>query len=251
MTGFVLVAIPARYGSTRFPGKPLAPLLGRPLIARVVDVARASREADDVVVVTDHEEIAARAREAGARAVVIDRPAQSGTDRIAQLLERDPETARAGIVVNLQGDEPLLEPHLLDRTVALLGERADADLATVARPLRPGEDPADPSLVKVALAEDGRALWFSRAPIPHGGVSLVHVGLYAYRRAAFDRFVSAPPTELERAERLEQLRALENGLTIVCEVGQTDATGVDVPEDVDRVERILRAREETRDEVGR
>jgi len=213
------------------------------MIARVVDVARASREADDVVVVTDHEEIAARAREAGARAVVIDRPAQSGTDRIAHLLERDPETARAGIVVNLQGDEPLLEPSLLDRTVGLLGERADVDLATVARPLRPGEDPADPSLVKVALAEDGRALWFSRAPIPHGGVPLVHVGLYAYRRAAFDRFVSAHPTELERIERLEQLRALESGLTIVCEVGQTDATGVDEPEDVDRVERILRARE--------
>jgi len=208
-------------------------------------VARASREADDVVVVTDHEEIAARAREAGARAVVSDRPAESGTDRIAHLLERDGETARARIVVNLQGDEPLLEPRLLDRTVALLGERADADLATVARPLRPGEDPADPSLVKVALAEDGRALWFSRAPIPHGGVPLVHVGLYAYRRAAFDRFVSAPPTGLEGAERLEQLRAIENGLTIVCEVGPTDATGVDEPEDVERVERVLRARGET------
>lgn len=238
----VLIAVPARYGSSRFPGKPLAPILGRPLIARVLDVAAKSRRADDVAVVTDHESIAVAAREAGARAVLLDRPARSGTDRIAHLLEADREAARAAIVVNLQGDEPLLEPELLDRAIEIVAERDDVDVATLARPLRAGEDPADPDLVKVARSEDGRALWFSRAPIPHGGTCRVHVGLYAYRRSAFDRFVSAEPTALERTERLEQLRALEHGLTIACEVQATAAIAVDEPVHVERVEAVLRER---------
>lgn len=241
-TSPVLVAIPARHGASRFPGKPLAPILGRPLVAWVVDVALEVRTADDVAVVTDHEGIAVAAREAGARAVVLERPARSGTDRVGHLLEADREASGAGIVVNLQGDEPLVEPELLDRTVEILAERSDADIATLARPLRPGEDPADANLVKVALAEDGRALWFSRAPIPHGGPVRVHVGLYAFRRSAFDRFVAAEPTALERTERLEQLRALEHGLTIACEVHATESIGIDEPGDVEPVEAILRAR---------
>lgn len=205
-------------------------------------MALAARTVDDVAVVTDHDGIAVAARRAGARAVLLKRPARSGTDRVGHLLETDRQASGAGIVVNLQGDEPLLEPELLDRTVELLAERSEVDITTLARPLREGEDPADANLVKVALAEDGRALWFSRAPIPHGGPVRVHVGLYAFRRPAFDRFVAAEPTALEQTERLEQLRAIEHGLTIACEVHATEAIGVDEPGDVKRVEATLRAR---------
>lgn len=238
----VLAAIPARWGSTRFPGKPLAPILGRPMIAWVVEAARAARLVDDVAVVTDHAGIARAAERAGARALVSDAPAASGTDRVARLLAADPTAARAGIVVNVQGDEPLLEPAAIDLTVEALRRRPEADVATLARSRRVDEDPLDPALVKVALSADGRALWFSRAPIPHGAETLVHVGLYAYRRASFDRFVAEPPTPLELAERLEQLRAIEIGLVIVCERFDSRAIAVDHPRDVARVEALLAAR---------
>lgn len=237
----VLAAVPARHGSTRFPGKPLVPIAGRPMIAWVVDAARAAGTVDAVVVVTDHEAIGEAAEAAGARAVVIDRPAASGTDRIAHLLDADPESAKADVIVNVQGDEPLLEPEAID--AAVRGLEDGADIATLIRDLRPGEDPAEPNLVKAVATADGRALYFSRAPIPHGGRTAVHVGLYAYRREAFDRFVAAGPTDLEVAERLEQLRALELGLVIRCVAFETASIGVDAPRDVDRVEAALRARD--------
>lgn len=244
----VLVAIPARYGSTRFPGKPLAPILGRPMIAWVVDAARGARWADAVAVVTDREEIAAAAREAGARAVVSAREAASGSDRIAHLLETDPEAARATVIVNLQGDEPALEPAAVDRAIALL-EEARLDVATLVRAPRKEESLDDPALVKVALTAAGRALYFSRAPIPHGvdrarGTAgpWIHVGLYAFRRTAFERFAAASPSALEQAERLEQLRALELGLTVGCAVVETDSVAVDIVEDVPRAEEALRRR---------
>ncbi|MGH7564563.1 MAG: 3-deoxy-manno-octulosonate cytidylyltransferase [Gemmatimonadota bacterium] len=245
----MLVAIPARHGSTRFPGKPLAPVLGRPMIAWVVDAARGARRAEDVAVITDREEIAAAAREAGARAVVSDREAASGSDRIAQLLELDPVAARATTIVNLQGDEPALESAAIDRAIELLEERA-VDVATLVRAPRAGERIADPDLVKAVLASDGRALYFSRAAVPHGvGAGAgeeggagpwIHVGLYAWRRPAFDRFTAAPPSALERAERLEQLRAIDLGLAIGCAVVQTESVGVDAPADVPRAEAALR-----------
>ncbi len=238
----VLAAIPARHGSTRFPGKPLAEILGRPMIARVAAAARAARAVDDVVVVTDTEEIARAAEAGGARAVVIDRPAASGTDRIAHLLEADPEAARAEVVVNVQGDEPLIEPAAIDAAVDALAADPEADIATIVRPARPDEEPADRNLVKVAMAASGRALYFSRAPIPHGAADTVHVGLYAYRRTAFDRFVSLGPSPLEVTERLEQLRALEDGMRIHCVVFETSSIAVDTPEDLSRVESVLRSR---------
>jgi 3-deoxy-manno-octulosonate cytidylyltransferase (CMP-KDO synthetase) len=213
------------------------------MIAWVVDHARAARSVDQVAVVTDHEGIADAAERAGARALVSAEPAPSGSDRIAQLLAADPVAARAEIVLNLQGDEPLLEPAAIDLAVALLRERPEADVGTLARPRREDEDPDDPMLVKVALAADGRALWFSRAPIPHGASHLVHLGLYAYRRQVFDRFVAAPPTPLEHAERLEQLRALELGLVIACALFDSQAIAVDRSEDIARVEAALAARQ--------
>jgi 3-deoxy-manno-octulosonate cytidylyltransferase (CMP-KDO synthetase) len=216
---------------------------GRPMIAWVVDVARAARTVDDVAVITDHDEIARAAESAGARAVVSTAPADSGSDRIAQLLAVDRVAAEADIVVNLQGDEPLLEPAALDLAVETLRARADADVATLVRPRRADEPADDPSIVKVVIAEDGRALAFSRAPHPltrvPGASDLVHIGLYAYRRAAFDRFVAAGPSALERAERLEQLRAFEIGLTIVCARFDSRAVAVDRPEDIARVEARL------------
>jgi 3-deoxy-manno-octulosonate cytidylyltransferase (CMP-KDO synthetase) len=211
------------------------------MIAWVVDVARAARTVDDVAVVTDHEEIARAAEAAGARALVSAAPAASGSDRIAQLLAADARAARADIVVNLQGDEPLLEPAAVDLVIATLRARSDADVATLVRPRRDEEAAADPSLVKVALADDGRALGFSRAPLPGGASDRIHVGLYAYRRSAFDRFVAAPPAPAELAERLEQLRALATGLTIVAARFDSQAVAVDRPEDLARVEAQLRA----------
>jgi len=235
----ILGAIPARWGSTRYPGKPLVAIAGRPLVGWVVEAALEARTLDAVVVVTDHEEIARAAEAAGGRAVVIGREATSGTDRIAHLLVTDETCAQAGIVVNVQGDEPLLEPSAIDAAVEALKSEPGADIATLARPIRPGESAEDPSVVKVAVSGAGRALYFSRAPIPHGGGSRVHVGLYAYRRSAFDRFVAAPPTALERVERLEQLRALELGLAITVVAFDSRSIGVDTPEDVARVEAVL------------
>lgn len=244
----VLVAIPARHGSTRFPGKPLTPILGRPMIAWVVDAARGARRVDDVAVITDREEIAAAARRAGARAVVSDREAATGSDRIAHLLDLDEEAGRADVVVNLQGDEPALEPEAIDRAVGLLdGKRFD--VATLVREPRAGERIDDPDLVKAVLAADGRALDFSRLPVRTGtpdGDPWIHVGIYAYRRPAFDRFVAAPPSPRERAERLEQLRVLALGLVIGCAIVRTESVGVDSPDDVPRAETALRRLDATR-----
>lgn len=235
----ILGAIPARWGATRFPGKALASIAGRPLVAWVVEAALGARTLDAVVVVTDDERIARAAEDAGGRAVVIRRDAASGSDRIAQLLASDAECAGARIVVNVQGDEPLLEPAAIDAAVECLRAGRGADIATLSRPLRAEERAQDPDLVKVAVGGDGFALYFSRAAIPHGGPARVHVGLYAFRRDAFDRFAAAPPTALERLERLEQLRALEIGLRIRVVPFDSRSVGVDVPADVERVEAAL------------
>lgn len=235
----ILGAIPARWGATRFPGKALAEVAGRPLIAWVVEAARGSRTLDAVVVVTDHAGIASAATAAGARGVVIAREAASGTDRIAHLLAEDEQSSTAQVVVNVQGDEPLLEPDAIDAAVRALLDDPGADVSTLARSLRSGERADDPDLVKVAVTDAGRALYFSRSPVPHGDTPAVHVGLYAYRRAAFDRFVAAAPTRLERTERLEQLRALEIGLSISVVPYDSRSIGVDSPGDVARVEAAL------------
>lgn len=235
----ILGAIPARWGSTRFPGKALAEIAGRPLVAWVVEAALGARTLDAVVVVTDDERIARAAESAGGRGVVIRRDAASGSDRIAQLLGSDAECARARIVVNVQGDEPLLEPAAIDAAVECLRADAEVDIATLSRPIRPDERADDPDLVKVAVGEGGFALYFSRAAIPHGDVGRVHVGLYAFRRDAFDRFAAAAPTTLERAERLEQLRALEIGLRVRVASFDSRSIAVDVPADVQRIALAL------------
>lgn len=210
------------------------------MIAWVVELALRAATVDEVMVITDNSAIAAAAEAAGAKAVTSDRPATSGSDRIAHLLELDPGARRADVVVNVQADEPLLEPAAIDAAVRALDADPHVDIATLVRPIRGNENAADPNLVKAVIGKDGRALGFQRAPVTDSEVSRVHVGLYAYRRSAFDRFAAAPPSRSESTHKLEQLRALELGLVVRCVEVETAAIGVDTPVDVQRVEAALR-----------
>ncbi len=239
-----IVLIPARMASTRLPGKPLADIHGRPMIVHVLDRAR---EADlgPVVVACAETEIAAAVRDAGGRAVLTTPDHPSGSDRVFEALSLLDPDGRHDVVVNLQGDLPTVDAGLLRRTVAALAGDATSDIATPVVPIGDPDERADPNVVKAVVgfpegAETAPALYFSRAPVPWGGGDLYHhVGLYAYRRAALERFVGLPPGVLERRERLEQLRALENGLRIVAARVDTVPLGVDTPADLERARALL------------
>ena len=235
--------VPARWRSSRFPGKPLAEIGGVPMLERVVAGARSAKSLRDVLVATDDARIADACAAFGTTAVMTgDHP--TGTDRIAEVArELDDE-----VVVNVQGDEPLIEGFVIDAAVAALEESREAEMATLAHPVGP-EALDDPNRVKVVLDRRGHALYFSRAGIPArraaspGAEVLQHVGLYAYRRDFLLRFVSLPPSPLEESEALEQLRALENGHAIrVARLEDWHGVAVDSPEDVARVEAVLARR---------
>lgn len=235
--------IPARLGSTRLPRKPLADLGGRPLIARVVDRVLRARGLAEVVVACDAPEIAAAAEKAGARAVLTSPECASGTDRVAEAVRG----LEAELVLNVQGDEPLIAPEAVEALAQTLreGVRRGCEMATLARPLDP-EEADRPQVVKVVLAEDGTALYFSRSLIPYPrepgmAQALAHVGLYGYTRGALERLAALPPTRLERAEGLEQLRALGYGVRIAVRVGDFRTHAVDTPEDLARVRAMLGA----------
>ena len=248
MPDAVLALIPARWGATRFPGKPLHPIAGKPLVQHVWEQARrASRLTAGVFIVTDDERIAAAAAGFGARAVLTRPEHPSGTDRIA---EAAATLAAGGVafshVLNVQGDEPLINPGLLDQLAGALLDDPTLPMVTAACPLRDAADLLNPNCVKVVLARRGDALYFSRAAIPHplpGTPATVpflrHQGVYGYRRDFLETFVGWEPSPLERAERLEQLRALENGARIRVIVTDRESLGVDTPEDVARVEAVL------------
>ncbi len=233
--------IPARYDASRFPGKPLAPIAGLPMIRRVWEGARTAKSLRDVVVATDDERIADACRAFGAGVAMTRRDHPTGTDRLAEValgLEDD-------VVVNIQGDEPLVEGFVVDAAVEALAEDDAVPMATVVHPADP-DGIGDPNRVKVVLNRRGEALYFSRAAIPahvRGGAPpryWQHVGLYAYRRPFLLEFVDLAPTEAERVEGLEQLRALEHGFRIRCaRVEGWSSIPVDVPEDVARVEAAL------------
>ena len=236
-----VAVIPARYGSSRFPGKPLALIAGRPMIQRVCERVSACPAIDAVVVATDDERIVAAVDRFGGNAVMTRSDHATGTDRIAEAVQG----LEADLIQNVQGDVPLMSPAVLEELVGHM-HRTGVEMGTAAVPFRfSGRDPADPNAVKVVVDQASFALYFSRSLIPHcrvGGTAvepLLHWGLYAYRRDFLSQFVAWPRGRLEMCEMLEQLRALEHGARIY--VLQTDqvSVGVDVPADVAHVERLL------------
>ncbi len=250
MTSFK-IAIPARYSSSRLPGKPLLLLAGRPMIAHVCEQALRAG-AEEVVVATDDERIQAAAEAAGVRAFLTDPNHTSGTERIHEVAQRL-GWGEEEIVVNWQGDEPLLDPELVSHLAHCLAGHPDAVMATLAAPAA-GAEVFNPHVVKVVLDQAGYALYFSRAPIPWlrdaftrrppqvpDGLHWRHIGVYAYRVGLLHRYVNWPPAPLEQVEALEQLRVLWHGERIVVvTVADVPEAGVDTPEDVVRVESRLR-----------
>ena len=233
MTIRAAAVIPARMASTRFPGKPLADLTGKPMIVHVLERVARCQSVGRILVATDDARIADAVRAAGFEARMTDPAHPNGTSRVAEVAR----TLDEELIVNVQGDEPQIEPALVDRTVEALAARPDMPMATLVSPFAPGEDPANPNIVKCVTAVDGRALYFSRSLIPFdrdrapgAAAPRKHVGLYAYRRAFLDVFVRLAPTPLERTESLEQLRALEHGHPILCAEGEAHFTGIDTPE---------------------
>lgn len=237
------IVIPARWASTRFPGKPLARIAGMSLIERVYRRAVASKRAKVVYVATDDDRILGHVLEFGGNVVRPEGEFSTGTDRIAAAVPmlEEKENLRFDQIVNVQGDEPLIDIGNVDTLIDALQGDAGLSMATLASPIETDDEYLSRDVVKVVTDGRGDALYFSRAPIPHGSVALArrHIGVYAYQRAALDAFVALAPSPLERAESLEQLRALQNGLKI--RVVETDKPhlGVDRPEDVDRVEKEL------------
>lgn len=248
------VAIPARFASTRLPGKVLAPIAGLPMIEHVHRLAVRSG-ALEVVVATDDERVRAACAGFGAEVEMTSASHPSGTDRIAELARRRAWAADS-IVVNVQADEPLMPPALIGQAAALLAGDPGADIATLCTPIATLEEYLDPNVVKVVIRADGRALYFSRAPIPWNrdaapaGLASQqgyrgcwrHIGIYAYRLDALLRLASMPPSALEQLERLEQLRALQSGIAIVvAECCATPGPGVDTAADLAQVERLMAA----------
>jgi 3-deoxy-manno-octulosonate cytidylyltransferase (CMP-KDO synthetase) len=230
--------LPVRYASTRLPGKPLLDRTGKPLIRHVWEAVSRARTLDPVIVATDDERIARVCRDFGARVELTRAEHPSGSDRVAEVVQR----LGLDLALNVQGDEPELDPGDLDRLAERLAD-GEEDLVTLAYRLGPDDKEAlaDPNVVKVVLDDRGRALYFSRCPIPHGvppAEALGHQGVYGWRRPALLRFAAAPPAPAERHERLEQLRALALGMTVGVVVTRHRSLGIDTPEDYARfVER--------------
>jgi 3-deoxy-manno-octulosonate cytidylyltransferase (CMP-KDO synthetase) len=235
-----IVVIPARMASTRLPGKPLADIAGRPMIAWVIALAREAK-VGPVLVAAAEAEIAEAARAAGAEAVLTDPALPSGSDRMHAALEAFDPNRTHDVAVNLQGDMPTMRAANIARAVAAL--TPGADIATLVSPSSDPGDRDNPNVVKVIRAADGRCLAFTRAPAPWGeGPILRHVGIYAFRRDALARFVAAPPSLLEQREKLEQLRALEMGMIIRADEVEDFPKGVDSPADLDAARAVLARR---------
>jgi 3-deoxy-manno-octulosonate cytidylyltransferase (CMP-KDO synthetase) len=243
-----IVVIPARYDSSRFPAKALAQIAGRTMTQRVYERAKQSSRIGRVLVATDDERILKAVKDFGGDAVITRRDHSTGTDRIAEVAAQIP----AAIYVNVQGDEPLIDPATIDAVVAAMEADDSIQIATPSSPIRHAPEIMDPNVVKVVTDFDGNALYFSRAPIPwvrERGESVAarhhkHIGLYACRRDALLDFATFPPGELERIEQLEQLRWLENGYRVRVVDCDYEAVSVDVPADVAKVEKILHDRNE-------
>ena len=238
----ILGVIPSRYGAQRFPGKPLALVAGKPLVQWVYEASRAATLLSDVIVATDDKRIFQTVEKFGGRAMMTSPKHASGTDRVAEVASKIP----CDIVINIQGDEPLIRGETIDALAGAMMEEPDVPMGTLARRITSAKDLENPNVVKVVTDLRQRALYFSRFPIPcqRDGTARVaahwaHVGIYAYRCEALLKLVKLPVSELEKAEKLEQLRALENGFAIkVVETGLATVS-VDRPEDVAVVEKLV------------
>jgi 3-deoxy-manno-octulosonate cytidylyltransferase (CMP-KDO synthetase) len=239
----VVVVIPSRYAATRLPGKPLVNLAGKPMVQRVYEQAKLAQTVHRVLVATDDQRIVDAVQSFGGEVRMTRSDHRTGTERIAEVAAHEP----GDVFVNVQGDEPLIDPVAIDSAVAALLEEPPAQIATVATLIRHVPDIMDPNVVKTVLDFDSNALYFSRAPVPwvRDTQQKVHVkywkhlGLYVFQRDALLEYPTLPQGELEKIEQLEQLRWLENGWKIRVAEVEHDAVSVDVPEDVARVEKLL------------
>jgi len=238
----VTVIIPARWASTRFPGKPLVKLRGKPLVQHVWERAGRAKLVDRLIVATDDMRIAEAAFAFGAEVALTSSKHPTGTDRLAEVASK---LKSAPIILNVQGDEPDIAPSTIDRLAQALQDDPALGMVTAANPITDRSDIGNPNVVKVVADLAGRALYFSRSVIPHdrdgrGGIKyLRHQGIYGYRRKVLLDFVKWKPTPLEKAEKLEQLRALEHGVSIGVIVVKKGSVGVDVPADVAKAARVL------------
>jgi 3-deoxy-manno-octulosonate cytidylyltransferase (CMP-KDO synthetase) len=239
-----LGVIPARYGAQRFPGKPLAPIAGKSLVQRVYEQAAKSKRLDKVVVATEDTRILEAVEAFGGDAMLTSPDCATGTDRVAEVAR----AIDAELVLNIQGDEPLMRPDMIDQLVEGMQADAGCVMGTLARKISVPDQITNPHVVKVVVAGNGNALYFSRSPIPYvrdAGETATfykHLGIYVYRREFLMKFVKLPASPLEKAEKLEQLRALDNGFAIRVWITPHDSIGVDRPEDVKLVEEILAAK---------
>ncbi|MBE8954821.1 MAG: 3-deoxy-manno-octulosonate cytidylyltransferase [Quinella sp. 2Q5] len=239
-----ICVIPARYSSTRLPGKPLKDICGVPMVCRVYERASRAKSVDAVIVATDDERIFRAVEKFSGRAMMTRADHKTGTDRLAEVAEKFPD---CDVVVNVQGDEPLIEPALIDELVAAFADE-NLQMATVASEMTDAEEIANPNNVKVVVDAQSNALYFSRAPIPfprNEGILpvLKHIGIYAYRRKFLLDYARMEPTPLEKTESLEQLRALENGYAIRVIKSSCRFVGVDTAQDLQRVNEIYRREE--------
>ena len=242
----VAVIIPARYASTRLEGKPLADILGKPMVQWVYEQGAGAKLSQTSVVATDDERVLKAVESFGGRSVMTSSTHTSGTDRVA-------EAARgidAGIIVNLQGDEPLIRPRMIDAAIRPLLEDSDILVSTLKTKIASRSDYLDPNIVKVVTDKDGFALYFSRSPVPYerapfektGATPYKHIGIYVYRKSFLELFTKLEPTPLEKAECLEQMRILENGFRIKVVETEHNPISVDTPEDLEKVREIFKGR---------